>query len=75
MPHHLTQRGKRREDIFLTDEDWELYLAGLEDYCPQHGVDILAYGLMTNHIHLVAVPARGCAPTCLEALTYALCAT
>ena len=57
VPHHLSQRGKRREDIFLTDEDWELYLAGLEDYCQQHGVDVLAYCLMTNHIHLVAVPA------------------
>ncbi len=59
MPHHLTQRGKRREDIFFTDEDWELYLAGLEDYCPQHGVDVLAYCLMTTHIHLLTVPATG----------------
>ncbi len=57
VPHHITQRGNRREDIFLTKEDRELYLAWLEDYCQQHGVDILAYCLMTNHIHLVAVPA------------------
>ncbi len=59
MPHHFTQRGRRREDIFLTDEDWELYLAGLEDYCQQHDGDVLAYGLMTNYIHLVAVLATG----------------
>ncbi len=57
VPHHITQRENRREDIFLTDEDRETYLAWLEDYCQQHGVDILAYCLMTNPIHLVAVPA------------------
>ena len=57
VPHHITQRGNRREDVFLTDGDRETYLAWLEDYCQQHGVDILAYCLMTNHIHLVAVPA------------------
>jgi len=56
VPPHITQRGNRREDIFLTDEDRETYLAWLEDYCQQHGVDILAYCLMTNHIHLVAAP-------------------
>jgi len=26
VPHHITQRGNRREDIFLTDEDRETYL-------------------------------------------------
>ena len=57
VPHHITQRGNRREDIFLTDDDREVYLAWLEEYCQQHAVDILAYCLLTNHIHLVAVPA------------------
>ena len=56
VPHHITQRGNRREDIFFTDEDREIYLAWLTDYCQEHNVDILAYCLMTNHIHLVAVP-------------------
>lgn len=55
--HHIRQRGNRREDIFFADEDREVYLAWLESYCQQHKVDILAYCLMTNHIHLVAVPA------------------
>ena len=57
VPHHITQRGNRREDIFFTDEDRELYLTWLRDYCKEHRVEILAYCLMTNHIHLVAVPA------------------
>ncbi len=56
VPHHITQRGNRREDIFLTDDDREIFLAWLEHYCQQHGADILAYCLMPNYLHLVAVP-------------------
>ena len=57
VPHHITQRGNRREDIFFTDEDREAYLSCLKEYCEKFGVEILAYCLMTNHIHLVAVPS------------------
>jgi putative transposase len=57
VPHHVTQRGNRREDIFFTDEDREAYLSWLKEYSEKFGVEILAYCLMTNHIHLVAVPA------------------
>ncbi len=57
VPHHITQRGNRREDIFFTEEDREAYLSWLKEYCEKFGVEILAYCLMTNHIHLVAVPA------------------
>ena len=53
----MTQRGNRREDVFFTDEDREAYLSWLKEYSDKHQVEILAYCLMTNHIHLVAVPA------------------
>jgi putative transposase len=56
LPHHITQRGNRREDVFYTDEDREVYLGWLKEYCKQHKVEILAYCLMTNHIHIIAVP-------------------
>ena len=56
LPHHVTQRGNRREDIFFSDEDREAYLLWLKEYSEKHQVEILAYCLMTNHIHLVAVP-------------------
>ena len=56
VPHHITQRGNRREQVFFTDEDRQAYLGWLKEYAEKHGVDILAYCLMTNHIHLVAVP-------------------
>lgn len=57
VPHHITQRGNRREDVFFTDEDRQAYLAWLKEYAEKYKVDILAYCLMTNHIHLIAVPS------------------
>lgn len=56
IPHHITQRGNRREDIFFNDKDKKQYLSWLKEYSKEHNVDILAYCLMTNHIHLIAVP-------------------
>ena len=56
VPHHITQRGNRREDVFYTDADRAAYLTWLREYAEKYDVDILAYCLMTNHIHLVAVP-------------------
>jgi len=56
VPHHITQRGNRRDDVFFSDDDRGAYLEWLHSYCEKHEVDILAYCLMRNHIHLVAVP-------------------
>ena len=58
VPHHITQRGNRREDVFFVEEDYHTYLDWLSHYSQQHQLEILAYCLMTNHIHLVAVPAH-----------------
>jgi putative transposase len=57
VPHHITQRGNRREQVFFADADRTAYLGWLREYAEKHEVDILAYCLMTNHVHLVAVPA------------------
>ena len=58
VPHHVTQRGNRREDVFFTDEDRRRYLELLKHYADKHGLEILAYCLMSNHLHLVAIPRR-----------------
>jgi len=58
IPHHITQRGNRCEDVFFTEEDRLLYLEWLEKYCQKHAVDIMAYCLMTNHIHLILRPGK-----------------
>lgn len=53
-PHH-TKRHRSATCIF-TNADRFTYLDCLATYCRQARVRILSYCLMTNHIHLVAVP-------------------
>jgi putative transposase len=57
-PHHVTQRGNRRMDVFFSDDDREAYLEILHELARKHGLSILAYCLMTNHVHLLAVPVK-----------------
>lgn len=57
-PHHITQRGNNRTDVFFDDEDKTTYLSLLTDYCEKWTVEIWAYCLMTNHLHILAVPAE-----------------
>ena len=56
-PHHVTQRGSRRQPTFFREEDYRRYLRLLADWCQRHGVAIWAYCLIPNHVHLVAVPS------------------
>lgn len=58
VPHHLTQRGNRRAAVFFTDADRRCYLEWLSEYGRLHGLEILADCLMTNHVHVVGVPAE-----------------
>jgi putative transposase len=57
VPHHVVQRGNNRQDVFFVDEDYAAYLGILEEQSRLHQLEVLAYCLMTNHVHLVAVPA------------------
>jgi putative transposase len=57
LPHHITQRGNRREAVFFDDEDRATYLKWLGEYAEKHGVEVVAYCLMTNHIHLILIPS------------------
>ncbi len=57
-PHHITQRGNRRQDVFFNDSDYELYLELLVEWCAYEGIDIWAYCLMTNHVHLIVKPKK-----------------
>jgi len=56
MPHHVTQRGNRRQQTFFNDDDYRSYQAPMSEWCKEYGVDIWAYCLMPNHVHLIAVP-------------------
>jgi putative transposase len=56
-PHHITQRGTNRGGVFLTLQDRRVYVELLGEHCRQGAVEILAYCLMPNHVHLVLRPA------------------
>lgn len=56
VPHHITQRGNNREPVFLAPDDRRHYLDLLGRHASHCGARILAYCLMTNHVHLIAVP-------------------
>jgi putative transposase len=56
FPHHITQRGNRRQPTFFRDEDYAAYLELMSHWCKERGVAIWAYCLMPNHVHLIAVP-------------------
>lgn len=55
-PHHITQRGNRRQQTFFSDDDYRAYLDLMSQWCGRSGVSVWAYCLMPNHVHLVAVP-------------------
>ena len=55
-PHHVTQRGNRRQQTFFEDTDYQTYIDLLCELKELTGVEIWAYCLMPNHIHVVAVP-------------------
>ena len=58
MPHHITQRGNRRQQTFFNDGDYAAYLELMAERCCQRGVEICSYCLMPNHVHLIAAPRR-----------------
>jgi len=59
VPHHVTQRGNRRQQVFFCDGDYQMYKSLIARYCAQFDIEIWAYCLMPNHTHLVVVPRDG----------------
>jgi putative transposase len=57
IPHHVTQRGNRRERIFLEPGDKALYLDLMSAQLRRHGVACWAYCLMPSRVHLILTPA------------------
>ena len=56
LPHHITQRGNGRRDIFLDDRLKQIYLNVLDDEACRFQLRILGYCIMTNHVHLIVIP-------------------
>jgi len=56
IPHHVTQRGNRRQQTLFCDEDYQAYIDLMAEWCRKCKVEIWAWCLMPNHVHLIAVP-------------------
>ena len=56
MPHHITQRGNRRQKTFFRPGDYKLYLDIFGEVAPEYGLELWCYCLMPNHVHLIVVP-------------------
>lgn len=56
-PHHIVQRGHNRQVVFAEPEDYRRYLETLRTFKSEYGVDVYAYCLMTNHVHLLLAPS------------------
>lgn len=55
-PHHIVQRGHNRQVVFAGAEDFERYRGDLRELKQAFDIRVLAYCLMTNHVHLLLAP-------------------
>ncbi len=56
-PHHITQRGNRRQQTFFCEEDYGTYRQLMSECCLKYNVECWAYCLMPNHVHMILVPS------------------
>lgn len=56
VPQHIIQRGTNRQAIFAGESDMRAYLGWLKEYSIKHDVEIHAWVLMTNHVHILCTP-------------------
>ncbi len=56
IPQHVVQRGNNRQVSFFAEQDYAIYLDKLKDYAKKYQVNVHAFVLMTNHLHLLMSP-------------------
>ena len=57
-PHHIILRGNNRQAIFMDMADFQRMLALLQTHAIEQGVQVHAYVLMSNHLHLLLTPLQ-----------------
>ena len=58
IPHHITQRGNRREKVFFDEGDYRFYLDLITGAAKGSKTAIVAYCLMPNHVHFLMIPSH-----------------
>jgi putative transposase len=56
LPHHITQRGNRREPVFFEAADYQLYRQLIAAAARRAGAEIWASCLMPNQVHVIQTP-------------------
>jgi putative transposase len=57
LPHHVVQRGNRRQQAFFHSADYERYIDLAAEACRRTQTEVWAWCLMPNHVHLLLVPS------------------
>lgn len=55
-PHHITQRGNYKQTVFIENADYLRYLSWMDMYAKKNSLLFLAYCIMPNHVHYIAIP-------------------
>ena len=58
LPHHVTQRGNRRETVFFDDDDYRAYIDLITASVREAVSEVWAWCLMPNHVHMIVVPSH-----------------
>jgi len=58
LPHHVTQRGNARQFLLDREADRKVYMELLWQGLDFHPLELLGYCLMSNHVHLLIIPAK-----------------
>src|SRR5947209_11547802 len=58
VAHHVTQRGVDHANVFYSQQDRQVYLNLVAENLVPAAVRVLAWCLMTNHVHWVVIPER-----------------
>ena len=56
LAHHITQRGNYQQEIFDNEQNYKQYCKWINEYSKVNKLDILAYCLMSNHVHFIVIP-------------------
>lgn len=56
IAHHITQRGNYRQAVFDNNLDFKQYCEWINEYAEEKNMDVLAYCLISNHVHFIVVP-------------------
>jgi len=69
VPVHIIQRGNNRQACFVSDADHGVYVGWLAKYSKKYKVDIHAWVMMTNHVHILCTPRqKGAVSSMMQAL-------